>query len=198
MFTTLQPLILASASPRRQQFLRGLGLDFSVITADIDEIPLPGESPESFALRMARVKACTVARSNPGRWVIGADTVVTLQDGTILGKPADEEEAMVMLRRLSNATHRVLTGMCLICLDKDRERSLVEVTDVTFADVPEKILLAYVRTGEPLDKAGAYGIQGLGSFLVESINGSCTNVIGLPVSRLVSLLLAELIIEPSS
>jgi septum formation protein len=101
-----------------------------------------------------------------------------------------------MLRRLNNATHLVMTGVCLCCLDKEFETTLVETTEVTFIDIPEDALRAYVQTGEPLDKAGAYGIQGLGSFLVKSINGSCTNVIGLPVNRLVSILLTNKIIKP--
>jgi septum formation protein len=195
MFSTCQPLILASSSPRRQHFLRNLGLEFTVITADIDETPLPGEPPGTFARRMARAKAQAVAGTNPDSWVIGADTVVTLRDGTILGKPGHEKDAMAMLTLLNNATHRVMTGMCLCCIEQAVETTLVETTEVTFTNVPEKVLRAYIHTGEPMDKAGAYGIQGLGSFLVQSINGSCTNVIGLPVSRLITLLLAHKIID---
>ena len=195
MFITVQKLILASSSPRRQKFLSDLGIEFSVITADIDETPSPGESPDIFALRMAKAKAMAVAKTNPAYWVIGADTVVTLQDDTILGKPANETEALSMLSQLNNTTHRVMTGLYLCCLDKAIETSLIETTEVTFTDVQEKALNAYVQTGEPLDKAGGYGIQGLGSFLVKSIHGSCTNVIGLPVSRLVSILLTYHVIE---
>lgn len=198
MFSTIHKLILASSSPRRQQFLLDLGLEFTVITADIDETPLHGESPNVFALRMAKAKANSAATTNPTSWVIGADTVVTLQDDTILGKPANETEALNMLQQLNNTTHRVMTGLCLCCLDMGIEKSLVAKTDVTFMDVPEKALKAYVQTGEPLDKAGAYGIQGLGSFLVKSINGSCTNVIGLPVSRLISMLLANNVIDTTT
>lgn len=197
MFHTHQPLILASSSPRRQQFLRRLGIAFKVITADIDEIFHHGEPPDTFAQRMALAKAGAVARNNPGSWVIGADTVVTLRDGMILGKPVDENNAMVMLNLLNNTTHRVMTGMCLCRADQKVEETLVETTEVTFMDVPEEALRAYIQTGEPMDKAGAYGIQGLGSFMVRSINGSCTNVIGLPVSRLISLLLDYKVIEPS-
>ena len=196
MFSTCQQLILASSSPRRQQFLRDLGITFTVITTDVDETPMHNEQPAAFALRIARTKAMPVATVNSGGWVIGADTVVTLPDGTILGKPDSKKQALDMLSRLNNATHLVMTGACLCCLDKEFETTLVETTEVTFMDIPEEVLWAYVQTGEPLDKAGAYGIQGLGSFLVKSINGSCTNVIGLPVNRLVSLLLTNKIIKP--
>jgi len=195
IFRTRQQLILASSSPRRQRFLRNLGIEYTVITADIDETPLSDEPPHNFALRMALAKTGEVAMANPECWVVGADTVVTLQDGTILGKPADENEAMIMLTRLNNTTHRVMTAMCLCCRDRSIEATLIETTEVTFMDVPENALKAYVRSGEPLDKAGAYGIQGLGSFLVRSINGSCTNVIGLPVNRLIHLLLTHKVIE---
>lgn len=194
MFSTLENLILASSSPRRQQFLNNLGIEFTVITADVDETPAHGESPETFAIRMARDKAIAVASANQDSWVIGADTVVNLQDGLILGKPSDKDEAIKMLKLLNNNTHQVMTGMCLCCLSKDIEITLVEKTDVTFANVSNEALRAYVQTGEPLDKAGSYGIQGLGSFLVSSIKGSCTNVIGLPVNRLIALLLQHKII----
>lgn len=189
MFSTLEKLILASSSPRRQKFLNNLGIDYTVVIADLDEIPIHDEQPGTFAKRMAADKAGAVASANPDSWVIGADTVVTLQNGTILGKPADQDEAIDMLRQLSNTTHQVMTGMCLCCLDRNVKTTIIESTDVTFMDIPPEVLRSYVRTGEPLDKAGAYGIQGLGSFLVESINGSCTNVIGLPVNRMLALLL---------
>ncbi len=194
MFSTLQQLILASSSPRRQEFLHNLGLEFSIVTADIDETPIHKEQPEKFACRMAKAKAQAIAQANPSSWIIGADTVVTLQNGSILGKPADEAKAMIMLNQLNNTTHRVMTGMHLCCLDLAVTTTLVETTEVTFMANQEKALRAYVRTKEPLDKAGAYGIQGLGSFLIRSINGSCTNVIGLPVNRLISLLLEHKII----
>ena len=194
MFSSLQQLILASSSPRRQEFLRNLGMTFSIITADIDETPLAEEPPDKFAWRMAKAKAQTIAKDNPSCWILGADTVVTLHNGTILGKPANETEAMVMLNQLNNTTHRVMTGMHLCCLDLAFETTLVETTEVTFMNHQKESLQAYVRTKEPLDKSGAYGIQGLGSFLIKSINGSCTNVIGLPVNRLISLLLEHKVI----
>jgi septum formation protein len=198
LFSTLQPLILASASPRRKLFLSNLGIVFKVVTADIDESPIPGEQPDTFALRMATAKADEVTRSHPSSWIIAADTVVTLQDGTILGKPGNEEEAVRMLKQLVNSTHRVMTGMCLRCAEKAVKQCLLETTEVTFMDVPEDMIRAYVHTGEPMDKAGACGIQGLGSFLVSSIKGSCTNVIGLPVNQLVSQLVQHKIILPTA
>ena len=194
MFSTLQQLILASSSPRRQEFLQNLGIEFSIVTADIDETPIHKEQPEKFAYRMAKAKAQAIAQANPSCWVIGADTVVTLQNGLILGKPADETEAMIMLNQLNNTTHRVMTGMHLCCLDQAVTTTLVETTEVTFMNNQEEALRTYVHTKEPLDKAGAYGIQGMGSFLIKSISGSCTNVIGLPVNQLISLLLKHKVI----
>lgn len=194
IFSTKQPIILASGSPRRQSILAKLGIEFTIITADIDETPKAAETPESFALRMASDKARAVAMENSSSWVVGADTVVTLPDGTILGKPGSPEEAFFMLSRLNNATHRVITGLCLFCHDRNAEFTEIATTEVTFMNNPDALLKAYVRSGEPLDKAGSYGIQGIGSFLIESINGSCTNVIGLPVNRLVTLLLRNNII----
>ena len=194
MFSTFQKLILASSSPRRHQFLHNLGIEFTVVTAELDETPVPGEPPDTFAKRMAREKAFVVGSAHPDSWVIGADTVVTLEDGTILGKPANEEDAINMLRKLNNTSHRVFTGLCLCCESEKIKTTIIDSTDVAFMDTPLQILERYVRTGEPLDKAGAYGIQGIGSFLVKSINGSCTNVIGLPVSKLIAMLLHNRII----
>ena len=195
IFSTIQPLILASASPRRQDFLANLGIDFRVITADIDETPDPGEKPASFAIRMARDKTRKVASKNQTSWIIGADTVVALLDDTILGKPENPDDALQMLSLLNNTTHMVVTGMCLCCKEKQIEIAEKVTTEVTFSNNPESLLKAYVRSGESLDKAGSYGIQGLGSFLVDSIHGSCANVIGLPINRLVSLLLTNNVIS---
>jgi septum formation protein len=198
LFITCQPLILASASPRRKEFLSGLGLEFAVITSPVDETPTPGELPEKFAVRMAQAKAQAVSLRHPRSWIIGADTVVTLDSRTILGKPAGRDDALAILRQLRGTTHQVMTGLCLCCLEKKMNTSLVESTAVTFVDASDDILRAYIATGEPLDKAGAYGIQGTGSFLVTKIVGSCSNVIGLPVSRLVSLLTQHKVISPAA
>jgi len=198
LFHTCQPLILASASPRRKEFLSRLGLDFEIIASSVDEAPASGELPEEFAARMARNKALSVSRHHPRSWTIGADTIITIDRLTILGKPTSQDDALTILRQLSGNTHQVMTGLCLCCPEQNVNISLVESTVVTFIDVPDTILKAYIGTGEPLDKAGAYGIQGIGSFLIKKINGSCSNVIGLPVSRLVTLLAQYQVIIPSS
>lgn len=198
LFHTCQPLILASGSPRRNEFLSGLGLDFDIITNSVDETPVPGELPEKFALRMAQNKALPVSRNNPHSWIIGADTIVTLDGLTIIGKPIDQENGLAILSQLSGNTHQVMTGLCLCCLDGEVNVTVVEKTEVTFANLSDDILRAYIATGEPMDKAGAYGIQGIGSFLVEKINGSASNVIGLPINRLVSLLIQHHIILPGN
>ena len=188
MFKTCKPLILASASPRRQQFLTDLGLTFSCLPADIDETPKTGETPIALALRLALVKAETIAEQHPQAYVIGSDTVVTLNN-QILGKPADAAHALDILRSLQGKTHQVITGLSLTCLQDNCLENLSRTTSVTFSTFSDSILRAYIRTGEPMDKAGAYGIQGKGSFLVRTIQGSCSNVIGLPVNTCTSLLL---------
>lgn len=195
MFTTCKPLILASASPRRQQFLADLGLDFTALAADIDETPLNGEKPDAFARRMAEEKAVVIAKLHPESWVIGADTVVTLE-GRILGKPDDATHALEILRNLQGKKHQVITGVALCCARENCLESLSRTTEVKFADFSDAILSAYIATGEPMDKAGAYGIQGKGGFLVRSITGSCSNVIGLPVSTCISLFLHHNVIAP--
>jgi septum formation protein len=197
MFLVCKPLILASASPRRKQFLADLGLDFICLPADIGETALEGETPSAFALRMAEEKAETAARQHPDSWVIGADTVVTL-DGEIIGKPTDAAHAVEILRKLRGRTHQVITGLRLACIREHCAESLAETTHVTFADFPDAVLSAYVRTGEPLDKAGAYGIQAGGAFLVRDVQGSCSNVIGLPLDLCLTLLLRHGVITPRS
>jgi septum formation protein len=197
MFTVCKPLILASASPRRQQFLTDLGLAFTALPADIDETPLPGEAPAAFARRMAQEKAVAIAAQHPESWILGADTVVELAD-EIIGKPKNAADALKILRRLQGRSHQVITGLALVCQTEHCLEILAESSEVTFAAFSEQVLAAYVRTGEPLDKAGAYGIQGKGGFLVRSVHGSCANVIGLPVSSCVALLLRRKVIVPES
>lgn len=196
-FRNIEPVILASESPRRKKFLRQLGMKFTIFPAAVDETPYYGEQAADFAQRMAVAKATVAAEQNPSSWVIGADTVVTLNGGEILGKPDNPAQALIILKQLRGKTHQVVTGLCLCCLDKNINSLLVEITDVTFMDVSDDVLLSYIKTGEPLDKAGAYGIQGIGAFLVKSINGSCSNVIGMPLSQLVSLLIDNDIIMPA-
>ncbi len=194
---TLEPVILASESPRRRELLAGLGLTFQIIPAAVNETPGNRERPEDFARRMAVAKVAAVAGANPSSWVIGADTIVALPGKTILGKPMNQEHALMMLRQLRGNTHQVMTGLCLCCRNKGIKASLVETTAVTFTEAGDEILQAYIRTGEPLDKAGAYGIQGIGSFLVQKIHGSCSNVVGLPLHRLLSLLIENRVAAPA-
>jgi septum formation protein len=187
IFSSLKPLILASGSPRRQGYFRDLGLTFAVKNADVDEVLLPHEVPESFVLRMAAAKAEVVMHGHPGSWVVAADTVVSI-DGCILGKPKDRDDAVGMLMRLSGRDHHVLTGFCVGCRAENSRTIDSVVTKVTFAPFSEDVARAYVATGEPLDKAGAYGIQGRGAFLVASLSGSYSNVVGLPLHQVISCL----------
>lgn len=196
MFQNLAPLILASGSPRRRRFLTDLGLEFTLATADLDEGIRPGELPGELVCRLAGEKAATVAAGNPDSWVIGADTVVVL-GGEILGKPAGPAGALTMLKRLVGHTHQVWTGVTVMRWSDQVSRTFAVCTEVSFAEVSEPVLAAYVATGEPLDKAGSYGIQGHGVFLVDSIRGSYSNVVGLPLPELLGQLLELGIIAPA-
>lgn len=191
-FRTLTRLILASGSPRRRDFLTGLGLDFEVRVTDIDETPKAGEQPVDFVARLAREKARAAAL--PDSWVLAADTVVAVE-GKILGKPGDEEEACAMLMRLSDRWHEVWTGFSLCREARGELYTKTVCTRVRFRALTPEICRAYVRTGEPLDKAGAYGIQGNGAFLVREISGSYTNVVGLPLAEVIDALLANKLIS---
>lgn len=176
-------MILASQSPRRIELMREAGFDVRVIPADIDETPLPNETPFDLVERLARAKAQTVAtqHGNTDETVLAADTIVTL-DGALLGKPVDEADAKRMLRRLSGRTHQVATGVCIV--HEAKTRSFVDVTDVTFFELTDTQIDTYVASGEPRDKAGAYGIQGVGGrMLVERIDGDFYNVVGLPIAK---------------
>jgi septum formation protein len=175
-------LILASSSPRRQELLRNAGFDFVVRTSQIQEAqPLPGESPEEFARRAARTKAQSVAAASPrGELVLGADTVV-VANGVILGKPKGPFDATRMLRLLSGQTHQVTTGICLVRAPDQIEALNHETTFVTFRELDEDEIHAYVQSHEPYDKAGAYAVQGLASKFVAHISGCYFNVVGLPV-----------------
>lgn len=176
-------VVLASASPRRADLLRRIGIDPAIRPADVDEAPHPDEAPDVLVARLARSKA---EATDHGRdqVVIAADTVVVLGD-EILGKPTGADDARRMLEALSGTTHRVLTG---VHLSRDgRHAAAVESTSVRFRVLSGDEIAAYVATGEPLDKAGAYGIQGAGGMFVESISGSDSNVIGLPLATVVRL-----------
>lgn len=173
-------IILASASPRRRELLEKAGLSFEIKAADIDEHISPCATPEEAVQELALQKASAVASSEPDCIVIGSDTVVAC-DGNILGKPKDEADAARMLRSLSGKTHEVCTGVAII--KNKKIKVFCETTEVEFYDLSDKEINDYVKTGEPLDKAGAYGIQGKGCILVKSISGDYSNVVGLPVSK---------------
>ena len=182
--------ILASASPRRAEILANVGWRFAVRVADVDETPHAGEAPQAYVERLAFDKAIAVVSDidddaermkDEGRlFVLGADTVVVL-DGAVMGKPVDLTEAKIMLRRLSGRTHEVVTGVGLIDAASGAVRVTNERTRVRFADLSDAEIEAYVATGEPLDKAGAYAVQGRGSLFIEGIEGDYWNVVGLPV-----------------
>jgi septum formation protein len=178
-------LVLASASPRRQELLRNAGIGFEVQPADIPEDPLPGEDARACAERLAREKALAIAEKRPAAVVLGADTVVVI-DGQILGKPADAADAVRMLRLLSGRDHEVITGVCLAVNGQWSVAS--ETTTVTLSEISEKEIAAYVAGGEPMDKAGAYAIQGLASRWIPRIEGDYSNVVGLPVALVYRML----------
>lgn len=178
-------VILASQSPRRHELLHLIAVEHEVRPANLDERPGPNEAPAGYAERLAREKAALVAAAEPDAVVIGADTIVVLDD-QVLEKPADAKDAAGMLRRLSGRTHTVLTAVAVA-----RDSSLasgVEAVEVTFRPLTDDQIAAYVATGEPMDKAGAYGIQGYGAVIVERIHGDYFAVMGLALGRLVSLL----------
>ena len=180
------PLVLASGSPRRVTLLRQVGAEFTVVDPGPDR-GWPGSAEPRHGVRaLALVKAATVAGKRPGSVVIGADTVVVLR-GVRLGKPADRAEAVSMLRRLHGRTHEVWTGIAVV-RDQDR-RTAAECTKVQLARLGDAEIEAYVRTREPLDKAGGYGIQGIAAQFVRRIEGDYTNVVGLPLGRLRQVLL---------
>jgi septum formation protein len=177
-------LVLASGSPRRRQLLNLLGIPYRIRAADLDEVQRPGESAEDFARRAAGEKALAIAAIDRDLPVLGSDTVVEV-DGVTLGKPSSEPAAMAMLRRLSGVTHHVHTGMALAVGEECS--SLVDTAAVRFRGLTEGMIDWYVATGEPLDKAGAYAVQGCGGLLVEAIDGSPHTVVGLPIHRLPEL-----------
>lgn len=204
-------LVLASASPRRQELLRAAGIAFTVQSADIDETPLDGETPRACAERLAREKALKVWRMRPTDVVLGADTIVTV-DGIILGKPVDAADAARMLRMLSGRVHEVITGVCVVrpvpspesrvprkTAADSRQNSVSdadvtvasETTLVTMSKLSENQIGEYVATGEPMDKAGAYAIQGWAARWIPQIDGDYNNVVGLPVA-LVGRMLTEM------
>lgn len=213
-------LVLASASPRRQELLRGAGLSFEIQPADIDETPLPGERPRECAERLAREKALAVWKTRPHNVVLGADTIVVI-DASIINKPLNADDAASMLRRLSGRTHQVITGVCIVApaargrksthtseprtkneweilrTENWELRTASDLTLVTMSTIPANEIQEYIATGEPMDKAGAYAIQGRASRWIPRIEGDYTNVVGLPVALVYRMLReARRAIEP--
>ncbi|MEO8619475.1 MAG: Maf family protein [bacterium] len=181
-------VILASQSPRRRELLTLVGIAHEVRPADIDEAYLTGEEPRAHCERLAREKAAVVALEAPDALIIGSDTIVVV-DGDVLGKPRNEMEAAAMLARLSGRTHTVMTAVAVMW--RGAERSAVEEVEVTFHPITPPDIVAYIATREPMDKAGAYGIQGFGATIVARVDGDYFAVMGLPLQRLV-LVMAEL------
>ena len=179
------PIVLASQSPRRAELISRLGLSFDVAPADIDESYFPHEAPPDHAERLAREKAAVIAAARPDALVVGSDTIVVV-DGDVLGKPRDEAHAVEMLMRLSGREHEVCTGIAVAL--GGRVESGLERVRVRFRPLDRRACEAYVATREPMDKAGAYGIQGFGSALVEGIEGDYFAVMGLPVVRMLALI----------
>ena len=175
-------IILASGSPRRRELLWNLGLDFTVIPSEVDESDHSGLAPAALAEELARSKAAEVAKREHGL-IIGADTIVII-DGDVLGKPRDRDEAIRMLSLLAGRTHTVITGLAVEDTESGRSVVAHEETKVTMRPLSLDQVSGYVRTGEPMDKAGAYAVQGVGSLLVERIQGDYFNVVGLPIARL--------------
>ena len=184
---TIPKLILASASPRRAEILRSVGWPFAALPAHIDESREDGEKADAYVERVARVKAEAVAARSPGSLVLGADTVVVIDD-QILGKPRDEDDAHRMLRVLNGRWHQVLTGMALVNVADGQSKVAHEVTEVRFAEMSDEEINWYVATAEPMDKAGAYAIQGHGALFIKEIRGEYFNVVGLPVRLLYRLI----------
>lgn len=180
-------IVLASASPRRSELLESAGIQFRVVPADINEEPLPGEEPVDHVQRLAEGKARAAAELAEGRFYLGADTIV-LCDGEIMGKPKDAADARRMLKKLSGVPHEVVTGFAIY--DRERKGAVVEAvrTKVFFKHLRDEEILDYIATGCPFDKAGAYAIQGGAAHMVRKIEGSYTNVVGLPLCEVVDAL----------
>jgi septum formation protein len=179
-------LILASGSPRRRELLEGLGLNFRVISSDVPEVRLENEPVETYVVRLAAEKASSVARRDPAAWVVAADTVVCL-DGEVLEKPADVADAERMLRTIAGRRHTVFSGVSLQCIDRGYSDTRSIATDVDMASMTDEEISWYAATGEPLDKAGSYAVQGIGAVFVDAVHGNYTNVVGLPLPLLYSM-----------
>ncbi|MFP4396822.1 MAG: Maf family protein [Desulfonatronovibrio sp.] len=188
-FRSQADIVLASASPRRQALLASLGICFQVVPARFKEPPAkPGQTPEEYALRMSGEKAAEIAARKPGSLIVAADTIV-IHDEVIMGKPVSESHALEMLSSLQGCTHRVITAVNIISGNRKQTRSFTCETLVEMVQAGNDTLKKYIETGEPRDKAGAYAIQGTGAFLISSIQGSYTNVVGLPLAQVWTVLL---------
>lgn len=186
-FTTNEQLILASASPRRKELLQMLNVPFEIVTSDVVETSVTGDTVHEYVTEVALLKARDVAKKCPNHCIIGADTIVVFND-QMLHKPVSEEEALEHLTKLAGNRHEVMTAVALILAD-GTEHTFVEVTSVLFKDVSPQMIMAYVQTGDPFDKAGGYGIQTSGAMLVDRIEGDYNNVVGLPIATLVQKML---------
>ena len=196
LYRTTARIILASHSPRRRELLAALGIVFEVMPADVDESTAAGETVQEHAMRLAGQKAWAISCKKPDAVVLGADTIVVV-DGAVLGKPTDEGDAVRMLERLSGRTHEVLTGITVITPQSDQAYAQVVRTAVVMRGLEPREIAAYVATGEPMDKAGAYAAQGMASAFITRIEGSYTNVVGLPTAEVAGLLLTLGAIEPA-
>ena len=183
----MPPLVLASTSPRRRWLLEKLGRAFDVLPPEVAELARTGEAPGAFAQRMAEEKAADVAARRADAWILAADTVVAL-DSEALGKPANAPDAARMLRALAGRAHTVFTGVALLMPGGDRAECMVIATPVVFRPLADAEIRAYLATGEPFDRAGAYAIQGEGAHLIDRVEGSYTNVIGLPLPEVAAWL----------
>ncbi|HXH41124.1 MAG TPA: Maf family protein [Thermoanaerobaculia bacterium] len=179
--------ILASQSPRRRELLASIGLTFDVMPSDVPEVPQPGESPEEYVARLSRDKAATIAAREENAWIIAADTTVLLGE-ELLEKPADADDAKRMLATIAGRTHTVYTGVTLQNVSQGWRDTRVAETEVRMLPLDAHDIAWYVSTGEPLDKAGAYAAQGIGGMFIDSIHGSYTNVVGLPLALLFQML----------
>lgn len=188
-------LILASKSPRRKELLGQAGLNFSIIPSGFDEDAVLIKEPAGYAMYLAQNKALDIARQYPERVIIGADTIVII-GGIVLNKPKDKNHAREMLLRLSGNTHQVITGFSIVCEAENHKYTSFCQTDVIFKALSQAEIEWYIDTDEPYDKAGGYAIQGLGSFMIEKVNGSYTNVVGLPVCEVLDYLYKAQIITP--
>ena len=183
-------IILASGSPRRREILANTNAKFDVLTSDVDERIFKFEEPTQLVLRLAFEKCMDIAINNPESLVIGADTIVVL-DNEILGKPKNEDEAFDMLSKLSNREHQVITGMSIVNIENNKKIVDYTISNVKFKNLTDQDIRDYISTGECLDKAGSYGIQGYGALLVKEIQGDYFNIVGLPISKLSDILKAD-------